>query len=446
MNNLNNQHGKNRYRVCILGASLDTGNMGVSALASSLVGLVLREKPEAVIHFLIGNRSSAPQELRFRGRKISVQIANYRLSPRSKIQEHLFWIIFLAIAYRLIPLGPFRRLIRRKNRWLRTLLEADLVGDVNGGDSFSDIYGKKRLVIGIMPSLIAVFLGKKLTLFPQTYGPFKSTLARVLAAYLLKRSEPIVSRDRESVETVKKILGADSPQKKVELCPDVAFTLDAIVPGEIDITPPLNPGRRLIGFNVNGLMYNGGYTRSNMFALKLDYRRYVGALLDRFLDETDDDVLLVPHTFGAPGNVNSDPDACREVLRSLQSAGVNDRVHLVNRQYDQNDIKGIIGLCDFFVGSRMHSCIAALSQGIPTVGLAYSKKFLGVFNSAGIGDLVVDARNLDTERALENTIVCYRNREAMRVTMRDKAAALKAQVRDTFAGILNNGERAIVRS
>ena len=73
------------------------------------------------------------------------------------------------------------------------------------------------------------------------------------------------------------------------------------------------------------------------------------------------------------------------------------RIHMLHGEHDQHAVKGIIGLCSFFIGSRMHACIAALSQGIPTVAVAYSKKFMGVFESAGMGHMVVDARDTSTD-------------------------------------------------
>jgi len=83
----------------------------------------------------------------------------------------------------------------------------------------------------------------------------------------------------------------------------------------------------------------------------------------------------------------------------------------VTEEYDQSEIKTIIGLCDFFVGSRMHACIAALSQGIPTVALAYSPKFLGVFQSVDVGDMVLDARQLNLEDLLDECIARFENRQ-----------------------------------
>ena len=38
----------------------------------------------------------------------------------------------------------------------------------------------------------------------------------------------------------------------------------------------------------------------------------------------------------------------------------------------------------------MHACIAALSQTVPAVAIAYSRKFLGVMETIGVEDIVVD--------------------------------------------------------
>ena len=48
----------------------------------------------------------------------------------------------------------------------------------------------------------------------------------------------------------------------------------------------------------------------------------------------------------------------------------------------------------------MHACIAALSQGIPTVGVAYSRKFIGVFNSINLSDMVIDATSVTESEAI----------------------------------------------
>ena len=80
-----------------MGASLTTGNMGVSALAASLVNLIHEARPDAEIAFFIGSRDSTPQTLKLPGGIETIQIINYRLSPKGLFQRPLLWIFFLAV-------------------------------------------------------------------------------------------------------------------------------------------------------------------------------------------------------------------------------------------------------------------------------------------------------------------------------------------------------------
>jgi polysaccharide pyruvyl transferase WcaK-like protein len=108
----------------------------------------------------------------------------------------------------------------------------------------------------------------------------------------------------------------------------------------------------------------------------------------------------------------------------------------VTHDYDQHEIKGVIGMCDFFIGSRMHACIAALSQGIPTAALAYSKKFLGVFKTVGMESAVIDGRECDTAEALRWTKTAFENRDSVRDALKLRVAHARKELFDTFGQLL----------
>jgi polysaccharide pyruvyl transferase WcaK-like protein len=168
-----------------------------------------------------------------------------------------------------------------------------------------------------------------------------------------------------------------------------------------------------------------------MFGLKLDYRAFLDGLLNRLLDRPEIDVLLVPHTYAAPGRVESDNEACR-LLAAGAPADRAARVHVVAGEHDQFRIKAVIGRCDFFIGSRMHACIAALSQGIPTVGVAYSRKFAGVFSSVGAGGWVVDGRETDAAAAVGRVADLLDRRDALRESLRGGVAQARETLRRQF--------------
>lgn len=49
----------------------------------------------------------------------------------------------------------------------------------------------------------------------------------------------------------------------------------------------------------------------------------------------------------------------------------------------------------------MHACIAALSQNVPTVSIAYSSKFIGVMQTIDVPDLVADPRVLEKAQVVK---------------------------------------------
>lgn len=412
------------FRIGLIGAKLNSGNMGVSALTASLISLIRSRQPDAEVTLLIGNQDSRPQCLQVASATYaSVDVANYRLSPRARLPEHIFWILLLACVQRVLP-GKAREGIISSNPFLEAVHRADLIGDIRGGDSFSDIYGLGRLVIGSIPVVVAILLKKRIVQLPQTYGPFRSGLGRCIAKYILGRSQYILSRDKEGIAVVRSLIGEGA--RKTEYCPDVALTLRTIMPYKAVIEPPLpeEPKCLVIGLNINGLMYMGGYSRDNMFGLKMEYREFAAKVALALLRYSDAHLLFVPHTFNVPSN---DTTACAEVIGALPESCRN-RVHLVCGEYDQSEIKGIIGLCDFFVGSRMHACIAALSQGIPTAAIAYSRKFVGVFESVGMGSAVIDGRRVDADEAVRMVLSMYEGRDNTAGVLAEGVARAKLQI------------------
>ena len=413
------QHQRSKKDVGIkfglLGASMTTGNMGVSALAASVVGLILNHRPNADISLFMGNRSRAPQLVDLVNRQMSLRIINYRLSPRSALQEHLFWIFFLAFLWRILPFRYFRQKIVRSNEWIRKMLELDYVGDICGGDSFSDIYGIRRYLINITPAIVSLILRKPLTLLPQTYGPFRRKWAASLARIILANAEWVFCRDRHSMMVAKKLRG-HSANDNVRFCPDVAFSLPVSPVNWKWISPKIDAlvHNTLVGINVSGLLYNGGYSGKNMFGLRFNYQDFIRALVSKIMDGGRS-VILIPHNFGPIGDINNDLDSCRKVKNSFV-ADTAESIYIIKNELNQSQLKAVIGRCSLFIGSRMHSCIAALSQGIPAIGIAYSRKFAGIYDSLGLADLTIDATATSKEQVfdrintIQNRVAQYKDR------------------------------------
>ena len=417
---------KNRaVRVCLLGVSYESGNLGVSALTASLVAIIKKTIPDSEITLLISHNEITEHLQKVEGTEVRIKSLPCRRSPLSDPGYNIYFVSFLS----LLALIPFlRSWAVRRSPLLHLLDESDLIGDISGGDSFSDIYQYFRFRRGSLQRLWILRLGKPFYMLPQTYGPFLSPRAQRLAKKILSKASFIMARDDESADIATRISGNDG----VLVVPDVAFCLEPTPhpDGYADL-PIVDSPKPMLGLNVSGLLYNGGYTKDNMFGLKLDYAVFSHRLVDELLRKTDYNILLVPHTIPVMGGVEDDRAVCLKI-RDQVTTDFTDRVFVSERNFDQGEIKALIGKCDFFIGARMHSCIAALSQGIPTVGVAYSRKFSGVFGLVGLPDWVLPAVDLTTDEALAFVLERIGKADTIRETLNAKVKMLQARVFDSF--------------
>jgi polysaccharide pyruvyl transferase WcaK-like protein len=191
----------------------------------------------------------------------------------------------------------------------------------------------------------------------------------------------------------------------------------------------------LIGINISGLLYIGGYTHNNMFGLKADYRKIIHTLINYFVQEHEAYIMLVPHVLGVDKKSESDVVACQNVFRVAKS-NIGMRLYHLEDQYDQHELKALIGKCDFFLGSRMHACIAALSQCVPSIGLAYSLKFKGVFASIGMEEMVIDLRAHDEKSVLEAVEGQYQRIPELQAQLTVEMKAVRASIYGLFNSII----------
>ncbi len=433
------KHKKEKIKVSLLGASFDTGNMGVSALAESSIKCILHKWPDAEVTLLASGREDGEHRLRLADREVLICKLPIRFCKNVFLPNHFLILALYALLLRLLPLKHIKSYLKSRNSYLEHIVEMDLVIDITGGDSFSDLYGMRRFLLVFLCKWLVVAFRKKLVLLPQTYGPYNRWLTRVLARHILNYADIVYSRDRSGVEFVKNLLNSKSMEGKVRFLPDVAFVLDAHRPDSAEIRSLegiRTENTVIVGLNISGLLYHGGYRRNNMFGLKTDYVCLIHSIIDLLMKYDNTVVLLVPHVFPPAGyEVESDPEACLKVYE-WASEKYKGRVFLARGQYNHNEIKYIIGLCDFFIGSRMHSCIAALSQGIPAIGLAYSKKFVGVFETVDVKQLVVDMRSAEVGEVLAAVEKAFEQRDAATRRLEAVLPRAQQQILNVMEGIL----------
>jgi polysaccharide pyruvyl transferase WcaK-like protein len=84
----------------------------------------------------------------------------------------------------------------------------------------------------------------------------------------------------------------------------------------------------------------------------------------------------------------------------------------------------------------MHSCIAAMSQCVPTVGLSYSDKFFGVFEQVGNQQNVIEMREKDEDEIIEHLKTAFEQRDELRKHFKN----IMPNIRSSIASLTDNIE------
>ncbi|RKF12444.1 polysaccharide pyruvyl transferase family protein [Roseovarius spongiae] len=291
------------------------------------------------------------------------------------------------------------RPLRKPLDFFRAIRDSDMVIDIGGGDSFADIYGRRRLTQMFLMKYLTHLARRPLVLAPQTFGPFRRRLSTFLARQTIRLSAIATTRDSLSTACLRDM----GIKGEIIEASDVALRL----PYE---PPPARPegGPVRIGVNVSGLLMSGGYTRNNMFGLKMDYPQLMRDILQRFEDHPEPcEIHLVPHVISWTHDSLED-DYAASVRLSEEFPSVT----VAPAFTSPSEAKSYIAGMDFFVGARMHACVAAFSSGTPVVPMAYSRKFAGLFGALGY-DETVDCTTQSAEDILARIFDAFERRSEL---------------------------------
>ncbi|MEM8711647.1 MAG: polysaccharide pyruvyl transferase family protein [Planctomycetota bacterium] len=427
----------NSPHFCLFGAAPGTNNLGVDALSQGVLGGLQSRSPGATFTVFDYKRGRRAGGFVMRTADETEQNVTYALQGANH-SRRLWRGDTLRVMQWAAKLGL-------PNGAVRDLRRASAVLDLSGGDSFTDLYGRHRFETVSLPKRLSLDLGVPLVLLPQTYGPFTDEGMRGEAAALCRGASSAWARDARSFGVLRDLLGDAFDESRHRLGVDVAFamrprrrpggvseTLDRWI-GERDETS----GPEVVGLNVSGLVW-GSEERQKRYGFVLDYRSLVTRLVRWLLENTGVRIALVPHVIESPGHYESDPGASLELWRALEP-GDQERVTVLEPPYEPAEIKAEVGRLDWFNGTRMHATIAALSTGVPASAIAYSPKFLGVFEIADQSAGVADPTSLSEDEALAVITRSFAERRDARERLVGALPAIQQTLDDQFQAILSAG-------
>ncbi|MCE7700037.1 MAG: polysaccharide pyruvyl transferase family protein [Methanobacterium paludis] len=205
---------------------------------------------------------------------------------------------------------------------------------------------------------------KKFVIWGASIGPFEGyPKAKKAFVNQLCQADFIISREPVTTRYLKS-LGI----KNVTECADPAFAVPK--PKDIkknDLHPKVH-----IGINLSPLSSSYSF-KSNMN----DVIKKQADLVTSLIKEFDAQVTLIPHVV-CDFDVNDDDLRYLKQIKSQIDIDVKDHVDLIENDIGFLGTKEILSNCDVVIAARMHCAINAISIGVPTIFLAYSKKAYGM--------------------------------------------------------------------
>ena len=304
---------------------------------------------------------------------------NIQIKGRDKPLPKLLFILWIGSFLIRAKLGIFL------NQEIRAYRDCDVVLSM-GGDTFSDEQHPLQTILHCCQLLPAIFMNKPYILASQSIGVFKTSFTRKVARYVLSHSKLIIARENITVEYLKS-MGID---KNVRCAIDVGLLLEPV---------KSKACKDYIGVNVSQII--GRWFSS--------VDEYISLMLDVIMGLAEESkVVLIPHVTGEGYALGKSKVHDDRIMTNLiySLLPIKDNVEVIDKVYATDETKGIIGSCKYFIGARFHACLAAISQGIPTLVLAYSQKSVGMVNQIDLPWVkVVDVRG-KTYSQLQEEIQC----------------------------------------
>lgn len=300
--------------------------------------------------------------------------------------------------YRVFP--STKQVIKHPFKLLNTRVfdGCDLVFNLCAGDGFTDIYGKSRTFSESYMVIIGHKKGYEMVLSPQTIGPFKSKISKLIAKHMMNCCNYIFTRDRMSYDLCCKM---GQRAKTIEVI-DVALALP-YKKTELE-------GENNIGINVSGLLYND---ENNRFGLSIEYKELVHEMVSELI-QIGNNVHLISHVL-IPGGTGEDDYAACEKVHDLFPNTI-----LAPKFNSPIEVKGYISGLNLFIGARMHATIAAISSGIPVIPIAYSRKVNGLYGNLKY-PFFIDAKSesMTKEIALSFIFECISSMNEMKICIEE---------------------------
>jgi len=286
----------------------------------------------------------------------------------------------LAVLVKVLRLFGLTMALPERNSVIRALRNADIVFDI-GGITFSD--GREiYLPFNVITILPAILMNRRVIKLSQAMGPFSNPLNRSTASWILPRVHRIYARGDRTMANLKEI-----GLTNIALAADLAFALESPMGNRSKKLPIFDNGRKTTGIAPSSVVYK--YCRNR----GIDYIDIMARFVKALQQDFSLNVVLIPHSIKKKARRLKNNDL--PVIRAIESRVTpSPWLKIIDADLEIAEMRSLIGGCDFFVASRFHSMVSALSEKVPLIVCGWGHKYLEVLEQCDMSEFAVDYRQL----------------------------------------------------
>jgi len=270
--------------------------------------------------------------------------------------------------------------------------------------------------------LVARYLGKSVVMFPNSLGPFRTTIGRILARLALNRCNVILVREPVSYRLVKS-LHITSP---TILTFDTTWLFESKTDAKLKHDSSLYVG-------VSPGVYSHVFSEDGV-------RKHVAAYaeaLDRGAEKFGFSFIFMPLYIS--GFRYDDLEIARMIVERMK---YKNHTAIVEAR-SAEEFKSLVDKMDMMISSKMHPAVWGLSGCVPTVCIAYDHKQTGLFESLDLAECVIPLCELSGSGLFSRMYYVWNNRNGIRSILKTRGFSIRRNIKQAIRSALSqvNGVR-----
>jgi len=273
----------------------------------------------------------------------------------------------------------------------------------------SNFQAIKSVIATFCMNAIGYMFGKKNVKTTCSYGPIKTKRNLIEARFAAKHIFDVMcAREYESARQMTEVAGV---KKEIFVAPDIANLMPFQQKKNSDV--------RTIGISISHQIIRQWQATES-------YLECMVKLILHILTLTDCNILLIPNEVVDKAKYN-DSHVADDILKRLESN--NRRVSILNvAELNSSTIKSEIAACEVMIASRYHSCVAALSAGVPTLVIGWHYKYDELLKFYGQEKWIISNENCNSNLLIEKFDDFWQQRNVSKSEIAKKYPEVRARV------------------